>query len=114
MTVHTNYTDARAHLAAYLDQVSDDRETVVIKRRGKQAVALVDAAELSSLEETAYLLRSPENARRLLAALERSLRGEIPALSPQQTAAQIEAWRTQLTKSELKSAGVGHGPRRRV
>ena len=47
-----------------------------IVRRGHEDMALVPADELSSLQETAYLLRSPENAARLLAALARGRRGQ--------------------------------------
>jgi antitoxin YefM len=48
-----------------LDRVVDDREVVVVKRRGARDVAIIAADELAGLEETAYLLRSPANARRL-------------------------------------------------
>jgi antitoxin YefM len=72
MPIQTTYSTARANLASLLDQVTDDRETVIIRRRGADDVALVSAAELSSLQETAHLLRSPANARRLLAALQRA------------------------------------------
>ena len=72
MFIQTTYSNARANLASLLDQVSDNREIVVIKRRGSEDVALVAVSELSSLLETAHLLRSPKNAQRLLAALERA------------------------------------------
>jgi antitoxin YefM len=72
MATHTTYSNARANLAAILDQVATDREIVIINRRGAEDVALVAAKELSSLIETAHLLRSPENARRLLRALHRA------------------------------------------
>lgn len=52
-----------------MDQVVDDREPVVIRRRGKEPVALISAEDLESLVETAYLLRVPANARRLIEAL---------------------------------------------
>ena len=55
-----------------MDRVAANREIVIINRRGAEDVALVSAAELSSLLETAHLLRSPKNARRLLAALKRA------------------------------------------
>ena len=58
-----------------MDKVIEDSETVIISRRGKPDVALSDAAELSSMQETAYLMRSPANARRLLGALFESLNG---------------------------------------
>ncbi len=76
MTLHTTYTQARAGFAKLLDKVSKDREVVVIQRRGAEDVALISAAELASLTETAYLLRSPKNAERLLTALGRALKNE--------------------------------------
>ena len=81
VAVHTTYTDARANLAAYLDRATEDRETVIISRRGADDVALIAADELSSLMETAHLLRSPANAARLLAALERALADTEPPRS---------------------------------
>jgi antitoxin YefM len=59
-----------------LDQVTDDQEVVIVRRRGAKDVALIPAEELASLMETAHLLRSPKNAQRLLSALQRSLRRE--------------------------------------
>ena len=73
MAIETTYTQARAELARLLDRVGDDREVVLIQRRGHTPVALVAADELESLLETAHLLRSPRNARRLLSALRRAL-----------------------------------------
>ena len=72
MIHETTYTQARQRLAALMDQVTDTREPVVIRRRGHEPVALVPAEELASWIETAYLLRSPKNAKRLLAASERA------------------------------------------
>ena len=68
-TVATTYTRARAMLAAICDEVIENREPVIIRRRGKEDVALVAAADLSSLLETAHLSASPANARRLNRAL---------------------------------------------
>jgi antitoxin YefM len=76
MTIQTTYTQARASLAKLLDQVTHHREVVIIQRRGEEDVAMISAAELESLMETAYLLRSPHNAERLLSALGRALRNE--------------------------------------
>ena len=72
MRTETTYTQARANLAALCDTVASTREAVIIRRRGAEDVALVSAAELRSLTETAHLLRSPKNAERLLAALGRA------------------------------------------
>ncbi len=75
MTIHTTYTQARDGLAKLLDQVTNNREVVVIQRRGEEEVAMIAASELESLMETAYLLRSPANAKRLLTALGQALKG---------------------------------------
>jgi len=77
VAIATSYKHARANLAQLMDRVTQDREIVVINGRGREGVAMMAASELSSLVETAYLLRSPKNARRLLEALHRSLAGEI-------------------------------------
>ena len=76
LAVATTYTTLRARLAAVLDQVANDREVVIVRRRHAKDVALIPAEELSGLLETAHLLRSPRNARRLLAALQRASRGK--------------------------------------
>ncbi len=72
MVKETSYTHARANLASLFDDVAKTREAVIIHRRGARDVALVAADELESLMETAHLLRSPKNAKRLLAALQRA------------------------------------------
>ena len=76
MAVETTYTRLRERLASVLDQVVNDQEVVIVRRRGAKDVALVPAGELTSLMETAHLLRSSRNARRLLAALGRARRGK--------------------------------------
>jgi antitoxin YefM len=73
MAVETTYTSLRANLAAVLERVASDREVVIVRRKGTKDVALVPAQELSSLMETAHLLRSPKNAQRLLTALRRAV-----------------------------------------
>lgn len=79
MAIHTTYSNARANLANLCNQVAENREIVLINRRNAEDVALIAASELSSLLETAHLLRSPKNAQRLLTALNRALsRTEIP------------------------------------
>jgi len=75
MAIQTTYTQARAQLASLLDQVTKNREVVIIQRRGSEDVAMITADELSGILETAHLLRSPENARRLLSALDRARKG---------------------------------------
>ncbi len=66
-----SYTESRARYAEVLNSVIDDREEVIITRAGHDPVVIVSLADYESLRETAYLMRSPANARRLLDALER-------------------------------------------
>jgi antitoxin YefM len=72
LAVETTYTSLRERLASVLKQVADDQEVVIVRRKGAKDVALVPAEELAGLMETAHLLRSPRNARRLLKALRRA------------------------------------------
>jgi antitoxin YefM len=74
--METTYSSLRENLASVLDKVIDDREVVIVKRKGSEGVALVPALELASLMETAHLLRSPRNAQRLLTALRRVKTGK--------------------------------------
>ena len=74
MAVDTTYTNLRENLATLLKQVADDHEVVIVRRKSAKDVALVPAEELAGLVETAHLLRSPKNARRLLTALRRAHR----------------------------------------
>ena len=83
----TNFTEARATLAALMDRVTQDVEEVRITRRGKPDVVLIAATELAGLKETAYLLRSPANAARLLASIEGARRGEGVVISDEDFAA---------------------------
>jgi antitoxin YefM len=87
--IKTTYSKARENLASLLDQVTADREIAIIERRGRDDVALVSADELSGLLETAHLLRSPANAKRLLTALRRSQSKGLPVSS-------LEALRAEL------------------
>lgn len=70
------YSQTRANLAETLDAVVDDREEVIITRAGHEPVVMVSLDEYQSLKESAYLLRSPENARRLLSSIERLEAGQ--------------------------------------
>jgi antitoxin YefM len=64
------YTAARENLASTMDQVCRDRAPVIITRNRDQSVVMLSLEEFESLEETAHLLRSPVNAKRLLASIE--------------------------------------------
>lgn len=63
------YTAARANLASTMNRVCDDHEALIITRNGDQAVVMLSLEDYNALEETAYLLRTPANAKRLLSAL---------------------------------------------
>lgn len=63
------YSTARANLASTMDRVCSDHEPLIITRNGDQAVVMLSLEDYKALEETAYLLRSPANARRLLNSL---------------------------------------------
>lgn len=76
MATETTYTALRENLASYLDRVVDDREVIVVKRRGARDVAIIAADELEGLDATAHLLRSPANAKRLHEALRELDRGK--------------------------------------
>ena len=82
-----SYTAARANLAQTMNRVCGDHEPLIITRNGQPSVVMLSLDDYKPLEETAYLLRSPANARRLLDAIdsleagqgqERVLRDDLP------------------------------------
>ena len=87
--ITTTYSQARENLATILDQVTSNREIAIIKRRGREDVALVSADELSGLLETAHLLRSPANAKRLLTAIRRSQSKNLPTSTLEELRAEL-------------------------
>ena len=64
-----SYSDARARLAKTMDKVCDDHAPVVVTRRNARSVVMMSLEDFQALEETAYLLRSPRSARRLLESI---------------------------------------------
>ena len=70
------YSAARANLANTMDRVCNDHEALIITRNGEQSVVMLSLEDFQALEETAYLLRSPANAKRLLAATEQLRAGK--------------------------------------
>ena len=64
-----SYTAARSNLAKTMEKVCQDHAPVAITRKGEGAVVMISMEDYQSLEETAYLLRSPKNARRLMASI---------------------------------------------
>jgi antitoxin YefM len=70
------YTTARANLATTMNRVCQDHEALIITRNGQQSVVMMSLDDYKALEETAYLLRSPENAKRLLSAVDALSKGK--------------------------------------
>lgn len=89
MALETTYTSLRENLASVLDRVVADNEVVIVRRKGSKDVALVPAAELAGYMETAHLLRSPRNARRLLTALDRAEKRQGKAMSVEELRREI-------------------------
>lgn len=79
MTAST-YSHLRENLAEIWDTIEESREPMIVERRGHEALAILPADELASLEATAHLLRSPRNAVRLLGALQRALKGSSESI----------------------------------
>jgi antitoxin YefM len=75
------YTQAREKLSELCDKVTSERDFVIITRRNAENIALIAVDELSSILETAHLLRSPRNAERLLTALNRAKSGVVKSQS---------------------------------
>ena len=68
----TNYTNLRQNLASILDEAIAERSVIVVTRQGKEDVAILAADELANILETLHLFRSPANAQKLIAAMERA------------------------------------------
>ncbi len=100
MAIQMTYSKARQNLAKLLDEVTKNRETVVIKRRRGESVVMISEAEAEGLLETAHLLRSPRNAARLLAALEGALKGKGGV---RMTVREIEKLRAEVADGRKKS-----------
>lgn len=85
-----SYTEARDKLASFWDETVASREPVVLERRGHESVVMLPLDEWRGIVETAHLLRSPSNARRLLGALRRLESGKGVKLAPAQLAARVK------------------------
>jgi antitoxin YefM len=84
-----SYTEAREQLATVWDRSVATREPVVISRRGTESVVLLPLDEWEGMQETVHLMRSPANARRLLAALHRCEVGEGESMTPDQLRSRV-------------------------
>lgn len=63
------YTAARQHLAKTMEQVCQDHSPVIVTRNNNESVVIMSLEDYTAIQETAYLLRSPKNARRLLESI---------------------------------------------
>jgi antitoxin YefM len=74
---HVTYTDLRANLAGYMDEVCNTRAPLVVTRQNARSVVMISEEDYEGLMETVHLLRSPANAARLLASLQQAERDEL-------------------------------------
>ena len=74
---HVSYSELRANLAKYMDEVCDSRASLHITRQNARGVVMISEDEYDSLMETLHLLRSPANAARLLRSIEEADKGEL-------------------------------------
>jgi antitoxin YefM len=70
------YTAARQNLAKTMEKVCRDHSPVVITRKSSNSVILISLEDYEALEETAYLLRSPKNTKRLIESIAQLETGE--------------------------------------
>ena len=90
MVTKTTYSNARQCFSTLWDEAISTREPIFITRRGAENVAMISADELSSVMETIHLLRSPENARRLLTALNRAYEDSVQPSSLDELKRELE------------------------
>ncbi len=64
-----SYSSFRNHLASILDKVNDNHKPVMITRQNGDPAILMSVEDFNSYEETAYLMASPKNAKRLNQAI---------------------------------------------
>jgi antitoxin YefM len=74
---HVSYTELRAHLAKYMDEVCDSRAPLHITRQNARTVVMISEDEYEGMMETLHLLRSPANAARLLRSIGEANAGEL-------------------------------------
>lgn len=71
------YSSARADLANLIERVCEDHDPVIITKKGDKSVVMISLEDYESMEETAYLLRSPKNAKRLMESLKDARKGNV-------------------------------------
>jgi antitoxin YefM len=79
---HVSYSELRSNLASYMDEVCDDRSTLVVTRQNARSVVLMSEQEYEGLMETVHLLKSPVNAARLLRSIDEANQGKLKPREP--------------------------------
>ena len=69
MTTHITLTELRANMAKYFDELEADRTELVVTRQGREPMVVLPLSDWEGMQETAYLLSSPANAKRLLESM---------------------------------------------
>jgi len=89
MPIYATFSSAKRNLAELWNRAEDSNDVVIINRRGHEDMVLLSRSELDSIEATAHLLRSPRNARRLIAALESARAGRGTPFDPRELRAEM-------------------------
>jgi antitoxin YefM len=79
---HVSYTELRANLAGFMEEVCNTRDALLVTRQGARSVVMISEEDYEGLMETVHLLRSPANASRLLESIEQANRGELTEFDP--------------------------------
>ena len=74
---HVSYTELRANLASYMDEVCDSRTPLFVTRQNARSVVILAEDEYEGMLETLHLLRSPANAERLLRSIDEANAGHV-------------------------------------
>jgi antitoxin YefM len=80
--IHVSYTELRANLAGFMEEVCNTRDALLVTRQGARSVVMISEEDYEGLMETVHLLRSPANASRLLESIEQANRGELTEFDP--------------------------------
>lgn len=79
---HVSYSELRANLAKYMEEVCDSRSSLHITRQNARSVVMLSEDEYESMMETLHLLRSPANAARLLRSIKEADKGKLVEHEP--------------------------------
>ena len=74
---HVSYTELRANLAGFMDEVCNTRAPLLVTRQNARSVVMLSVDDYEGLMETVHLLRSPANATRLLDSIAQANRGAL-------------------------------------